>query len=58
MQRAPGLLPNCPTPLFSVTPDVIRRISSSLAVRSEYLQLSFELVLFIRHAVCSRRSEN
>ena len=46
------------SPLFNVTPDVIRRISSSPVVCLEPLQLSFELKLFIRHAVCSRRSEN
>ena len=49
---------NCPTPLFNVPRDMIRRISSSSAVHSEYLQLSLDHKLFIRHAVCSRRSEN
>ena len=50
--------PTFPTPLFNVTPDMVRRISSSPVVHSELLQLSFELKLFIWHAVCSRRSEN
>ena len=53
-----SVVSNCPTPLFNVTRDVIRRISSSPAVHSESLQLSFDHKLFIRHAVCSRRSEN
>ena len=38
--------------------DVIRRISSSRAVHSESLQLFLDHKLIIRHAVCSRRSEN
>ena len=50
---------NCPTPLFNVTPDVTRQISSSPVVCSESFQFSLDHKLFIRHAVCSRsRSKN
>ena len=45
---------DCPTPLFNVTPDVTRQISSSPVVCSETFQFSLDHKLFIRHAVCSR----